>query len=114
MVGLYGAGPANADQFLVFANGSAVRTTPFANVAEANAMGVAYIPADRRKEGLLLPHSIDFNLLLPLFARHGAERPQRQEESAITEDLAQGLNIRGDRRRPVGERWRPKARPSYC
>ncbi|HZZ62064.1 MAG TPA: sugar ABC transporter ATP-binding protein [Roseiarcus sp.] len=101
MTGLYGAVAADADQFRVLADGGAARTTPFANVAEANAMGVAYVPADRRKEGLLLPHSIDFNLLLPLFARHGAQHRRRADESAITERLAQRLNIRGDRSRPV-------------
>ena len=53
MVGLYGALPPKADRFRVFADGAAVRTAPFAKVAEANAIGVAYVPADRRKEGLL-------------------------------------------------------------
>jgi ribose transport system ATP-binding protein len=101
MTGLYGAIPAEAERFRVFANGAAVRSAPFANVAEANAVGVAYVPADRRKEGLLLPHSIDFNLLLPLFASHSAERRRRTQETAITERLAQRLTIRGDRRRPA-------------
>ena len=62
---------------------------------------IAYVPADRRKEGLLLPHSIDFNLLLPLFASHSAERRKGAQENAVTERLAQRLNIRGDRRRPA-------------
>jgi ribose transport system ATP-binding protein len=101
MMGLCGAIPAKADHFRMFVDGEAVRSAPFANVAEANAIGVAYIPADRRREGLLLPHSIDFNLLLPLFARRSVERRRRAEESATTERLAQRLNIRGDRRRPV-------------
>jgi ribose transport system ATP-binding protein len=101
MMGLYGAIRAEAEQFRVFANGAAVRSAPFAKVADANAVGVAYVPADRRKEGLLLPHSIDFNLLLPLFASHSAERRKGAQESAITERLAQRLNIRGDRRRPA-------------
>ena len=78
-----------------------MRTAPFARVADANAVGVAYVPADRRKEGLILPHSIDFNLLLPLFASHSAERRRGAQETAITERLAQRLNIRGDRRRPA-------------
>ena len=80
---------------------AAVRSAPFAKVADANAVGVAYVPADRRKEGLLLPHSIDFNLLLPLFASRSAERRRGAQETAITERLAQRLNIRGDRRRPA-------------
>ncbi len=101
MMGLCGAIPAKADHFRIFVDGEAVRSAPFASVAEANARGVAYIPADRRKEGLLLPHSIDFNLLLPLFASRSVERRRGAEESAITERLAQRLNIRGDRRRPA-------------
>jgi len=101
MLGLYGAAPAKADQFWARARGGSVRTAPFAHVSEANAAGVAYVPADRRKEGLLLPHSIDFNLLLPFFARHGTERRRNAEEERITEALARRLNIRGDRRRPV-------------
>jgi ribose transport system ATP-binding protein len=101
MMGLCGAIPAKADHFRMFVDGKALRSAPFASVAEANAMGVAYIPADRRREGLLLPHSIDFNLLLPLFARRSAERRRGAEERAITERLAQRLNIRGDRGRPA-------------
>ena len=101
MMGLYGAVPANSDQFRVFMHGREARTTPFAKVADANAVGVAYIPADRRKEGLLLPHSIHFNLLLPLFARRSGERRRWAEEQAITERLARRLNIKGDRQRPA-------------
>jgi ribose transport system ATP-binding protein len=70
-------------------------------VAEATAAGVAYVPADRRKEGLLLPHSIDFNLLLPLFARQSTQRRRWAQEASITERLARRLNIKGDRRRPA-------------
>ena len=101
MLGLYGARPAAADQFRAHGGDGKERVSPFANVAEANAAGVAYVPADRRREGLLLPHSIDFNLLLPLFGRHGAERRRRFEEFVVTERLARRLTIRGDRSRPV-------------
>ena len=101
LLGLYGAAPATADRFRAIDRGGTERIAPFASVAEANAVGVGYVPADRRKEGLLLPHSIDFNLLLPLFARHGAQRRHWAQESALTERLAWRLSIRGDRRRPV-------------
>ena len=100
MLGLYGAAPASANRFRAV-GGGIERAAPFVSVAEANALGVAYVPADRRKEGLLLPHSINFNLLLPFFARHGAARRRSAEEEAITESLAKRLNIRGDRSRPV-------------
>jgi ribose transport system ATP-binding protein len=101
MLGLYGAAPAKADQFRAVGKGGVERDWPFANVAEANGFGVAYVPADRRKEGLLLPHSINLNLLLPFFARHGMGRRRGVEEEALTESLAMRFNIRGDRRRPV-------------
>jgi ribose transport system ATP-binding protein len=101
MLGLYGAVPARAGSFRMAAAGRRERRIPFARVAEANAAGIAYIPADRRREGLLLPHSIDFNLLLPFFARHGLGRRRGREEAAITGDLARHFNIRGDRGRPV-------------
>jgi len=101
MLGLYAAAPAKADHFWARGGDGSVRTAPFAGVTEANMSGVAYVPADRRKEGLFLPHSIDFNLLLPSFARHAAERRQSAKEQGITEALARRLNIRGDRRRPV-------------
>jgi ribose transport system ATP-binding protein len=101
IMGLCGATPAAADQFRVSTQGRQARHSPFTKVAEATAAGVAYVPADRRKEGLLLPHSIDFNLLLPLFARHSAERRRRAQEISITERLARRLNVKGDRRRPA-------------
>jgi ABC-type sugar transport system ATPase subunit len=77
------------------------RTTPFRNVGQANIAGLAYVPADRKKEGLLLPHTISLNLLLPLFARHRWERRRRDNEKKLTASLAGRLGIRGDLRRPV-------------
>jgi ribose transport system ATP-binding protein len=68
----------------------------------ANRAGLAYVPADRKKEGLLLPHSIDLNLLLPSLARTGTRLfRKRDAERALTESLAARLSIRGDRKRPV-------------
>lgn len=101
VLGLYGAAGARAESFRMVTAGGVTRTAPFANVVEANAMGVAYVPADRKKEGLLLPHTIDFNLLLPTFARFRALRRRRAQEGIITAGLARQLEIRGDRGRPV-------------
>ena len=98
MMGLYGALPAAADGFRVGAQGAQARA-PFANVAQAAAAGIAYVPADRRRDALVLPHSIDFNLLLPLFARRSGERRRAGLEFSITERLARSLDIKGDRRR---------------
>jgi ribose transport system ATP-binding protein len=97
LLGLYGAADAAADRFQV---GDA--TAPFRNVMAANRAGLAYVPADRKKEGLLLPHSIDLNLLLPRLARSTARLfRQRREERSLTESLAARFSIRGDRKRPV-------------
>ncbi len=100
LLGLCGALPARADQFRMQAAAGA-RDAPFASVVQANAAGVAYIPADRKKDGLLLPHPIAFNLLLPWFARYRAQRRRRGRERTITQDLARRFSIRGDLRRPV-------------
>jgi len=101
LLGLYGAVPAAADAFRVPGTDGRARTTPFRTVGQANAAGLAYVPADRKKEGLLLPHSIGFNLLLPLFARRRSERRRRGAENELTASLAARLGIRGDLRRPV-------------
>ena len=97
LLGLYGAAEAAADRFEA---GDA--KAPFRDVMAANRAGLAYVPADRKKEGLLLPHSIDLNLLLPSLARSGARMfRKRDAERALTESLAAQLSIRGDRKRPV-------------
>ena len=100
LLGLYGAMPARADAFRAQTT-ERTRAAPFASVAQANAAGLAYIPADRKREGLLLPHPIAFNLLLPSFARHRLQRRRRAQERASTERLAARFTIRGDLRRPV-------------
>jgi ribose transport system ATP-binding protein len=101
LLGLYGAAPAQADEFFMPAKHDRAQTAPFTSVMQANAAGVAYVPADRKREALLLPHRIDFNLLLPLFARHRWRRRRRHEEGEITRSLTTRLGIRGDLRRPV-------------
>ncbi|KGM31210.1 sugar ABC transporter [Inquilinus limosus MP06] len=70
-------------------------------MTEATAAGLAYIPADRKKEGLLLPHSIAFNLLLPTLARPARGLRDRAAEAATVADLAKRLTIKGDTARPV-------------
>jgi ribose transport system ATP-binding protein len=101
LLGLYGAVPAHAGEFLMPAAHGRARTAPFTSVMQANAAGLAYVPADRKREALLLPHKISFNLLLPLFARHCWQRRRRDKEGEITTSLATRLGIRGDLSRPV-------------
>jgi ribose transport system ATP-binding protein len=101
LLGLIGAAPAAADRARILGHAGL-----FASPAEATRQGLAYIPADRKKEGLLLPHAIGFNLLLPSFARRsgasgsGAWRRRRREQSVIAR-LAARFAIAGDTSRPV-------------
>jgi len=71
-------------------------------VMAANRRRVAYIPADRKREGLLLIHSIRLNMLLPGFARAPAlSRRDAGKERALTDSLAGTLSVKGDLGRPV-------------
>ncbi len=73
-----------------------------ASVSAAARRGMAYVPADRKKEGLLLTHSIRFNMLLPSLGRARSLSPRRSGvERKITDHLAAALNIKGDLARPV-------------
>jgi ribose transport system ATP-binding protein len=57
--------------------------------------GIAYVPADRKREALLLPLSIRFNLVLPALrrlARHGVRRGTA--EALAAERLIRDLAIR--------------------
>ncbi|MFT4132531.1 sugar ABC transporter ATP-binding protein [Labrys sp. (in: a-proteobacteria)] len=97
LLGLYGAMPASARSAHLCG-----RSGLFTTVGAANDAGLAYVPADRKKEGLILPHSIASNLLLPsldLQARRGL-RDSGRERSLVAE-LARRLTIKGDTERPV-------------
>jgi ribose transport system ATP-binding protein len=96
LLGLYGAQPAQATRAVV----PGLRRLP-RTAAEAAANGLAYVPADRKNEGLLLPHAIGFNLLLPSFARLAGVLRRRRAEAATVADLARTLGIRGETWRPV-------------
>ncbi len=98
MLGLYGAVPARAENFHA---AGAARKTPFRSVVQANRAGLAYVPADRKREALLLPHAIRLNMLLPLFARTAWHLRRRAGEARTAASLAARLGVRGDLRRPV-------------
>jgi ribose transport system ATP-binding protein len=88
LLALYGAIPAEAESFTV-AGGQPGPT----RVIEANRLGVAYVPADRKRDGLLLPLSIGFNLTLPALRRlayRGLRRLKRETETIrrLMTDLA--------------------------
>ena len=97
LLGLYGALPARVESARV---GSG-QGCP-GSVAEANDAGLAYVPADRKREGLFLTHPIAFNLVLP-FIGGLSKRGMRQAdaEAATIGSLADQFSIKGDVRRPV-------------
>ena len=97
LLGLYGALPASAVKATICGHDGL-----FAEVGSANAAGLAYVPADRKREGLILPHSIASNLILPNMddlARKFLR--DRVAERNLVSDLAKRLTIRGDTQRPV-------------
>ena len=97
LLGLYGAIRAGAKQAAV---GGEPRLP--ANVPAANRLGLAYVPADRKREGLHLIHPILTNLMLPALARSRAlSLRNRQRERAIGTDLARKLAVKGDLARPA-------------
>lgn len=97
LLGLYGAIPARVQTAQVGTS----QACP-ASVADANTAGLAYIPADRKREGLFLTHSIGFNLVLPSLdrlSRNGLRRPSA--ETATIAAMVRQFTIKGDIRRPV-------------
>lgn len=96
LLGLYGAIPARAAHAEV--NGGALP----GSVTAANRLGLAYVPADRKREGLHLVHPIATNLMLPSFARARAlSARSRTRERETVQKLAAQLAIRGDLARPA-------------
>lgn len=97
LLGLYGAIPAKAFKAEVSGRAGLPRT-----IGEANRAGIVYVPADRKHEGLVLPHSIASNLILPSLGRLArlGLRDGRAETGLIA-DLARRLAIKGDVSRPV-------------
>ena len=97
LLGLYGATPAETSAAEVNGNAGLPRS-----VSQANAMGIAYVPADRKREGLHISHPIITNLLLPGFARAAALRLRnRIKEGEIAKGLAAHFAIKGDLDRPA-------------
>ncbi|MFT3974058.1 MAG: sugar ABC transporter ATP-binding protein [Amaricoccus sp.] len=97
LLGLYGAAAARAGR-AEFDGRPGLPGT----VAAANAAGIVYVPADRKREGLVLPHSIASNIVLPSLGRlaRGGFR-ERRAEGGLVAELARRLSIKGDVARPV-------------
>jgi ribose transport system ATP-binding protein len=97
LLGLYGALPASVRSATF--NGAASMPS---SVPKANALGLAYVPADRKREGLHLIHSIAWNMMLPGFGRTGTlGMRDRASERNLAETLADRLAIKGDLTRQV-------------
>jgi ribose transport system ATP-binding protein len=97
LLGLYGAVPAKA-RSATFNGQSGLP----GKVPRANALGLAYVPADRKREGLHLTHTIAWNLMLPGFGRaRGLSFRDRGQERATASELASHFSIRGDLMRQV-------------
>ncbi|TIS75526.1 MAG: sugar ABC transporter ATP-binding protein, partial [Mesorhizobium sp.] len=97
LLGLYGAIPART----VSATVNGVSGLP-GNVPKANALGLAYVPADRKREGLHLIHPIITNMMLPSLARLSSLKLRsRKAERQKGRDLAAQLSIKGDLQRPA-------------
>ncbi|ODT31219.1 MAG: ABC transporter ATP-binding protein [Kaistia sp. SCN 65-12] len=92
LLGLYGAIPAK----VASATTGGQPGLP-GNVPQANARGLAYVPADRKREGLHLIHPIITNLMLPAFARMPALKLRsRKAERETAIGLAAQFAIKGD------------------
>jgi ribose transport system ATP-binding protein len=91
LLALCGAEPHRARRFAV--GGRPVR---IGSVAAANRLGIAYVPADRKTEGLHLPQSLHFNLVLPtvgMLARLGLRRLARERSTVA--GLLRQFAVRG-------------------
>jgi ribose transport system ATP-binding protein len=100
MMALFGAIPAKADRFILD-RGRAGPST----VIEATSRGIAYVPADRKRDGLLLPLSVGFNLTLPAMrslARRGWRR--LRDEAAVIRGLMADLAVKGGNANTTAER----------
>jgi ribose transport system ATP-binding protein len=97
LLGIYGALPAVARRATFNGRPGMPRSVP-----QANVRGLAYVPADRKREGLHLIHSIAWNLMIPSFGR---DRPLATRRAAgerrLAIDLADQLGIKGDLTREV-------------
>lgn len=87
---IFGLTPADHGEMLL--HGKPVK---FANAAEAIKSGIAYVPEDRRRHGVILDLAIDANITLASldrFSRRGALDTKREKEAAA--DYTRRLSIK--------------------
>ena len=88
---IYGIDPADTGEIFIAGRPVAIRS-----VSEALANGIAYLPEERRAQGLILPFSIVSNLsfaVLPRFARWGFV--DRRGEDKFAEAAARSFTVSG-------------------
>lgn len=88
---LFGIAPADSGEILI--GGRAVRIR---SVADAVSLGIAYLPEERRSQGLVLPFSITQNIsfaVLARFTRFGFVA--RRREACFAQEEARRFSIRG-------------------
>ena len=90
MESIFGARPYTSGQ--IFLNGEAVR---FKNTMQAIKAGIALVPEDRKKQGLVLGNSVAFNLTLSSlrFCMNGIAISEKKREDII-EHYSQRLRIK--------------------
>ena len=70
----------------------------FKHRAQATALGIAYVPEDRREHGLVLPMSIAANVTLPILQKYLGRLGvvDRKKERQTAEEYRQQLTIRAE------------------
>lgn len=82
-----------------------VRRPPFRNPREATSCGVAYVPQERQRDGLVLAQSLKANIALTvprLVSRFGVRRPAAERILAQTFARQLDIRMRGVRQ-PIGQ-----------
>lgn len=64
------------------------------NPEAAKALGIALVPEDRRRQGLVLQHSIEANIELPILGQLGAVFVDRVKSRSTTDGLIRRLGIK--------------------
>jgi rhamnose transport system ATP-binding protein len=98
---IFGVAPAETGTIEIDGETATIR-----NPQQALKLGLAYVPEDRQKHGLLLPLPIAHNITLPqlrAFAKMGCV--DRKREAAAAEEMTTRLKLRGSRgvQQAVGE-----------
>jgi rhamnose transport system ATP-binding protein len=88
---LFGIAPADSGEVVLEGNQVNVRSPQ-----QAIKLGIAYVPEDRREQGLVLPMNIAANISLPMLREYLNQLGiiNRQQEAQTAEDYREQLSIR--------------------